>query len=526
MSTEQTSTEGSIREENENFNAANAEEQDMATATETPSTDNETTEQGEQPEEVEAAPQSYKDMTEAELKGLARDWNDERDLTHHDAAYIKIGQSKGELVEAFEKRDQRLDFFHESGIGVRQHTGTTLPADQIMVHPLNPRHEVDYVDPSFQDMLRAEGGIADAITVRESTETTEDGRTIYYALSGNRRLVNLKEVLDADGFDVSEYPVNVVIREAPEHEGLDESAIEMDELKLLVNANESAWDLSVVDKFNAMRDMEKRGAYQKDIAKEMGVSAPYVSNILKLRLVPEDVRDLVHYGHNADRFANMGVEMLERKDIPFHIDDKDNIVVHGIPWKNALEMAKLVAKYQDENELSEKEATKTMADFFLKGDAPWKYRTESGNGVLEAAQQLSQTAFRDWLKDSAINANLFEGKAKSSNLPKSRQSMDVEPSTDSGDEGGEDATATPASSESTDVDVKAEDGTVQVTNPETGEVDEFDLTDVVNDLSLGDYEFSDKWEKPLVDEVQIGNREAEIALRFLVQHGIIRPVSK
>ena len=508
--------EASIREENENYNAneaanADTQEQDMATATEsTEETANENTEAAAKMDpEVAFAQGNYEQVPDDEFRDFVKAQNDEAGLTHHDPGYIKYGQNvdRDELIEALRERDKRMEFLGKRGPGIRSHEGGTLKADQLKRHPLNPRHDADYIDPKFQDMIESEGGIGDAVVVTtEAQEETEDGRPVHYILSGNRRSANLLEVLKDWDIEPSEYDVNVVFRDEGE-DVPDKSAKEMDEFRFLMNSNESSWDMSVVDKFKAMRFMEERGAKQQVIADEFECSVPYVSNVLKLRLVPQQVRDLVHFGHNDERFAEQGVDMLTDKGIPHHVNDDGDIEVHGIPWKNALNMAKRMSKYAKAHDVSEKEAVKKVGDFIKNGKPKWSYRQDSGEGVLRAAQILSQGKFKSWFKDATIEAGLFPTAAKSSASSSDRQRLETEPET-----GDDEGSTEPAGTT---------DSEVELTDEETGESTTVDFMEVANQIEIGGLFLTPGWEDKLVDGIRMEDARVKGFVKWLLDEGAL-----
>ncbi len=158
---------------------------------------------------------------------------------------------------------------------------------------------------------------------------------------------------------------------------------------------------SVVQQFKAVQERLKQGARLAEVADEMGESESYVTDLLKLRLVSERMRLLVHHQHYADELAKWDTYRLEAGGIRFHPDDDDNVVIHGISWKNALAMGEFVADYQRKNDLTEERAIEIVHRYFMQTDIPFECSEGTGYGLIDAARLLSHSDFSGWLADAA-----------------------------------------------------------------------------------------------------------------------------
>jgi hypothetical protein len=157
---------------------------------------------------------------------------------------------------------------------------------------------------------------------------------------------------------------------------------------------------SVVQRFKAIEERLRRGFSIEAVAAELGTSASHVSDLRKLRLVPERMRLLVHHNHYAPVLKAWKTYRLEDEGIRFHLNDKGDVVIHGISWENALTMGNQVAAFQLKNDLCEEQAFTLISRYFKLTDISFEHSGGTGFGLIDAARLLPRAEFVVWLRNA------------------------------------------------------------------------------------------------------------------------------
>ncbi len=157
-----------------------------------------------------------------------------------------------------------------------------VEVDRIKPNPFQPRKEFNEENlKSLAESIK-QYGVLQPLVVSKKEEETEDGLKVYYELiAGERRLRAAKLAKLAQ--------VPVLIR--------DKEDSDREKLELAIIENLQREDLNPIDKALAFKQLhEKFGMTHAQIAKQMGKSREYVSNALRLLLLPEDIQRAIANG--------------------------------------------------------------------------------------------------------------------------------------------------------------------------------------------------------------------------------------
>lgn len=440
-------------------------------------------------EEVMTIEQELNGLTAAELKERIQRINQKFTLQQNDPGYLKVSGKKTDLVASVLEQEI-LNSVHDAPVAAAKGDVKQVKLSQIHTSPHNYRHGIDYEDAQLQHDIKVSGGLLKTPIVKVSG-VNENGEEQYEILGGNRSTEQLRRTLIEKGEDLDSYMVHVVVRN---YEGTEKQRRIQETLEMLSD-NESALGMSPRDRLHAYRDLEKLGLDRKSIASKQGVSQAYVSQVMKLELIPDRIMDLVHFDYNKERIAQQGVEALKAHNVPFTLDDNDEITVTGISLSNANEMARLYPR-RPAQALAEYESlfqqwnqdVMTIQDFLLKKEN------------LEAAKTMNGPTFKNFIWKAAEEAKLVEA-------PKVEPKEKVEKTE-------------PASTESKE---KAEKPSTKETKEKD---DDFSMTahEAAEKLSKGDIDFAMDSGDAFADLLRMGDSKAFTAFKFLYSAGILQDV--
>jgi ParB family chromosome partitioning protein len=176
-----------------------------------------------------------------------------------------------------------------------------IDVDKIYPNPYQPRREFDQTQlQTLSDSIR-QYGVLQALTVtRKETEKPEGGLAVEYELiSGERRLrasklAGLKQV-------------PAMIRSGEE--------TDLMKLELAIIENIQREDLNSVDRARAFDKLAKEfGLKHAEIGKKVGKSREYVSNTLRLLMLPAHILDALSEGKITEGHARPLMMLVDRPE--------------------------------------------------------------------------------------------------------------------------------------------------------------------------------------------------------------------
>lgn len=173
-----------------------------------------------------------------------------------------------------------------------EHSGVTMiPMDEIMRNPSQPRKNFDEDKLKLLSESIQANGVLQPLLVEE-----KDGR--YVIVAGERRYRAARMArLEA---------VPCIVKEFTMQERMEASIVE----------NLQREDLNPIEKAVALDELIKKCGYtQETCAKRIGISRPAVSNLLRLLLLPERVREAVAGGMISEGHAKILAGLKDEKQI-------------------------------------------------------------------------------------------------------------------------------------------------------------------------------------------------------------------
>ena len=158
-----------------------------------------------------------------------------------------------------------------------------IEVEKINPNPFQPRREFDYMKlNSLAESIR-QYGVLQPLVVTRKEEQKEDGglNTVYELIAGERRLRASKLA--------GLVQVPVIIRDDDEDDGL--------KLELAIIENLQREDLNPIDRARAFERLIKEFDLKHvEVGKKVGKSREYVSNTLRLLMLPEEIIEAVASG--------------------------------------------------------------------------------------------------------------------------------------------------------------------------------------------------------------------------------------
>ena len=158
-----------------------------------------------------------------------------------------------------------------------------IEVDRIKPNPFQPRKEFDEAAlASLAESIRSYGVLQPLTVTRKETEIPEEGiRVEYELIAGERRLRAAKLA--------GVFQVPVVIRRAEDSDQM--------KLELAIIENLQREDLNPLDRAKAFKQLiDQFGLKHTDIGRRIGKSREYVSNSVRILMLPQDIQDALQAG--------------------------------------------------------------------------------------------------------------------------------------------------------------------------------------------------------------------------------------
>jgi ParB family chromosome partitioning protein len=176
-----------------------------------------------------------------------------------------------------------------------------IEVDKIKPNPLQPRKEFD--EGKLNDLARSirQYGVLQPLTVTRKEVEKQDGglASEYELIAGERRLRASKLA------GLSQVPA--LIREAYDDDKT--------KLELAIIENLQREDLNAIDRAKAFQRLVKEFTFKHvDIAERVGKSREYVSNTLRLLLMPQEMQDALAEGKISEGHTRPLLMLSDRKE--------------------------------------------------------------------------------------------------------------------------------------------------------------------------------------------------------------------
>ncbi|MEW4354860.1 ParB/RepB/Spo0J family partition protein [Streptococcus pneumoniae] len=156
-----------------------------------------------------------------------------------------------------------------------------IPLDDIQVNPYQPRKEFDSEKLKELAQSIAENGLIQPIIVRKSSIIG------YELLAGERRFRAAKLA----GLT----KIAAIVKELSDDEMMKQAIIE----------NLQRENLNPIEEAKSYQHLIDKGLTHQEIAASMGKSRPYITNILRLLVLPEDIKKAVEDGKISQAHARI-----------------------------------------------------------------------------------------------------------------------------------------------------------------------------------------------------------------------------
>jgi len=176
-----------------------------------------------------------------------------------------------------------------------------IDVDKIRPNPFQPRKEFDQTQlESLADSIRQYGVLQALVVTRKEVEKQDGGLAVEYELvAGERRLRAAKLA------GVAQVPV--LIRTGDD--------TDQAKLELAIIENLQREDLNPVDRARAFERLVKEFGFKHgEIAKKIGKSREYVSNTVRLLLLPKEILDALAAGKIAEGHTRPLLMLIDRPE--------------------------------------------------------------------------------------------------------------------------------------------------------------------------------------------------------------------
>lgn len=422
--------------------------------------------------------ETLEELSKSELREMAEKHNRELGLDQQSPGYIPVSGTKKKIIDRIFQVKEFQSNPHASKVAV---TRDELPRNQVMINPSNFRHKLDYIDPDLVAAIEDNDfQLMDDIVVTPSGIENEEGNEIYRVTSGNRSLASFDRALEKNGMDPTVEMIPVTIRTYQTESNLNKQAQEVLDIG---QANELHREHSPVDKMRLFVRLQDLGLTQTQIAQEVypgeGSAAkkqPLISQILKLRHLPERILELYHFDFHKEHYETLPPDVLEDNDVPFVMDDDGTVHISGIIRANVETMLKLYPRQGSEGFEEEKESINE-----------WLSKKE----VIGAAKVLSASQFKAFIAQYGSDTGVVKDP---------EQFEEPEPTKPSAPS-------------------KAEEKPPEPTRPHLA-VD-YQAVEAAADLITGELELDINWAETLAELLETETPGALGAFKFLYYHGIL-----
>lgn len=281
-------------------------------------------------------------------------------------------------------------------------TAMKVKIKDIKISELNPRSDLDYEDPSFQDALRKTSGPVKNIAV----VTTEDNPDKYEIIAGNRTFFNYRRVLELDGKLEDDTEILVTVRW---YEG-EEKAIELQIINELELDNSHQQTFTPVDKLNLLKRKRDLGMSIDQMAQDLKVSKPYIYQIFSLERLPQRILDLLHWSFREDLLARRDKSILEQYNIFHDVNEDGGFVIHGLNYNSAIELARCLPAPPTKGKMKKAEHEEAIAEWEKSTLQVW-IDALLDETFLEAACRTKSVDFSGVLDAHLVSKGLREATA-------------------------------------------------------------------------------------------------------------------
>jgi len=260
-----------------------------------------------------------------------------------------------------------------------------LNLSQIKVNPFNIRHELDYNDESYVNRIVQNNGLIHDIVVTPHKDIDPDADDSYIIVSGNRSYRALCDtVVNRWDKDLETFEIVVKVRT---YKGSPKQRIA--QMLVEINGGNAGLKPTAIDMLTSANHLRAQGLKNKVIAKQLGISAPYLSQILTLNNLTKALRDQVHFGQQKDHLSNLPIEQLEAYGVDYIVHNNE-IKVYGLDLTKAIIMAKQIRKKPNKTASSEE-----IEEWIDNRDLVRRYL--SHEDVINSAKTMNTKPFEIWL---------------------------------------------------------------------------------------------------------------------------------
>ncbi|MBL8157922.1 ParB/RepB/Spo0J family partition protein [bacterium] len=176
-----------------------------------------------------------------------------------------------------------------------------VEVDRIKPNPYQPRKEFDQMAlASLAESIRQYGVLQPLTVTRKETEIPGEGIRVEYELIAGERRLRASKLAGL-------YQVPVVIRRAEDSDQM--------KLELAIIENLQREDLNAVDRAKAFKQLvDQFSLKHAEIGKKVGKSREYVSNSLRILLLPQDIQDAVVSGEITEGHTRPLLMLQERPE--------------------------------------------------------------------------------------------------------------------------------------------------------------------------------------------------------------------
>lgn len=176
-----------------------------------------------------------------------------------------------------------------------------VEVDRIKPNPFQPRKEFDPAAlASLAESIRQYGVLQPLTVTRKETEIPGEGIRVEYELIAGERRLRASKLAGL-------YQVPVVIRRAEDSDQM--------KLELAIIENLQREDLNAVDRAKAFKQLvDQFSLKHAEIGKKVGKSREYVSNSLRILLLPQEMQDAVVAGEITEGHTRPLLMLLERPE--------------------------------------------------------------------------------------------------------------------------------------------------------------------------------------------------------------------
>ena len=175
-----------------------------------------------------------------------------------------------------------------------------VEVDRIKPNPFQPRREFDEAAlASLAESIRQYGVLQPLTVTRKETEIPEEGIRVEYELIAGERRLRASKIAGL-------FQVPVVIRQSEENDQM--------KLELAIIENLQREDLNVVDRAKAFKRLaDEFSLTHLEIGKRVGKSREYVSNSIRILILPQYILDALQAGQITEGHTRPLLMLSERE---------------------------------------------------------------------------------------------------------------------------------------------------------------------------------------------------------------------